>query len=107
MYSNDTTQIRQGFTNYIGAIINSLSLPKEAAIQQTVAILVEEIMKLTKNENGLIDTYAIKPYISGIVKVLKQLIDEMEKSEEKNLMKDSIEDYKQVTEFFSDFLRRI
>lgn len=107
MYSNDTTQIRQGFTNYICAILNSLNLQPRAAKQQVVSILVEEIMKVSENEDGLIDLYAIKPFLFGIIKFLKQRIEELEKSEEKALVKDVIEDYKQIIEFFSDFVKKI
>ena len=107
MYSNDTTQIRQGFTSYIGAIINSLNLQPRAAKQQIVNILTEEIMNVSQDENGLIDIYAIKPFLFGIVKFLNQRISELEKLEEKYIIKDTIDDYKQVAEFFSDLIKKI
>ena len=107
MYSNDTTQIRQGFTNYIGAVVNSLNLQPRAAKQQIVSILVDEIMKVSENENGLIDLYVIKPFISGTIKLLEQRVNELEKSEEKDLVKDVISDYKQITEFFCDLIKKI
>ena len=108
MYSNDVTQIKQGFTNYIGALIMAMKMSPRANRQQVVHILVEEIFNVSENEEGLIDLYVIKPFISGIIKFLKQRIDELEKSDVKTkAMKNTVSDYQQIIEFFAEFLKSI
>lgn len=104
MYSNDTTQIRQGFTNYIGALVMSMKLPEKGAKQEIVNILVNEIFDISEN-NGLTDLYIIRPFIIGINRFLKERITEIEKVEVKTQsMKDTLSDYNQIVEFFTTML---
>lgn len=102
-YSNDLTQIKQGFVNYIGALLNSTKLQPKAARQQVVSILSEEILDLIK-EKDYVDVYIAKYYIRSIVSFLNIRLNELEtlsKEMPKNSkINNTIEDYKQVIEFF-------
>lgn len=63
MYSNDSTQIRAGMVNFIGALLNASKLPPKGAKQDVSAILIEEALKLSKDENGVYDLYVLKPLL--------------------------------------------
>lgn len=63
MYSNDTTQIRAGMVNFIGALLNASKIPPKGARQDVSAILIEEALNLAKDETGIYDFYVLKPLL--------------------------------------------
>lgn len=63
MYSNDSTQIRAGMVNFIGALLNASKLPPRGAKQDVSAMLIEEAIKLAKDENNVYDLYVLKPLL--------------------------------------------
>ena len=78
MYSNDFTQIRAGLTNYVGASLKAVNLPTDKAKKQAVsAMLIEEAIKLSTDEDGNIDLYTIKPVYRATVNLLKIRIAEL------------------------------
>lgn len=102
MYSNDQTQIRNGLINYIGSLLNSSCFDGKAAKQNVVSILIEEAMKLSQNEDGKFDMYALKPLLRGTNVLLEQRINELSKLP-KNISVKPIEDYN----FIKDKLNKI
>lgn len=80
-YSNDFTQIKMGLVNYVGASINAVNLPTDKAKRQAVsAMLVEEAINLSTNENGEIDLYTVKPVYratSNLYKIRIQALRQM------------------------------
>lgn len=94
MYSNDPTQIRQGFVNYIGALLKSSTHPGKAAPQNVVATLIEEAIKLSQDENKVIDLYIMKPMIKGMIFILNQRIAELQKLPDKKASEPVITEYK-------------
>ena len=85
-YSNDFTQIRMGLVNYVGASINAVNLPTDKAKRQAVsAMLVEEAINLSTNENGEIDLYTVKPIYratSNLYKIRLQSLKKMPQTEQ-------------------------
>lgn len=82
MYSNDKTQIRQGLTNYIGALVTASkndSKTTRAVQQDVVATLIEESMKLAADENNVYDLYVLKPLLRATMLLLTQRAKEIEK----------------------------
>ena len=64
-YSNDYREIRNGFVNYIGAALNSVSkFEGDSARQYITAMLIEEAINLCKDEDS-INLYSIKPLLKG------------------------------------------
>ena len=49
MYSNDTTQIEQGLTNYIGALLKASPYDNKAARQDINAMLLKQSLNLAKD----------------------------------------------------------
>lgn len=66
MYSNDPTQIRHGMVNYVGALVKASKLPPKAARQDVAAILIEEALKLAREEDNQYDLYVLKPLLRAI-----------------------------------------
>lgn len=87
MYSNDTTQIRTGMVNFIGALLNASKLPPKGIKQDVSAILIEESLKLAKDENGVYDLYVLKPLLRANKIVFENHIREID-SDAKSLPKD-------------------
>lgn len=65
-YSNDTTQIRQGMVNYVGALIKASKFPPKGARQDVSAILIEEALKLARTDDGQYDMYVLKPLLRAV-----------------------------------------
>ena len=66
MYSNDTTQIENGLSNYIGALLKAVPYEGKAAKQLVNALLVKQSLNLAKNEKGHIDLYTFKPNLRSM-----------------------------------------
>ena len=60
--TNRQAQLRHGLTQYIGAMLSNKDLNQKAAVQLTVAALVEEAVKLCKTDDG-IDMFRAKPIL--------------------------------------------
>ena len=72
-YSNDQGQIRAGLVNYIGAMLNASKFENEKATKHSVvAILLEEAVKLCRDENGIFDMYISKPALRLTSSIAKQ-----------------------------------
>lgn len=70
-------QMRQGLTQYIGAIIDNPQFSTKENKQLVVAALCEEMLKILTTNNSLedkffIDDYANKPYLRSIIYMLKR-----------------------------------
>lgn len=78
MYSNDQTQIRAGLVNYIGALLSSSKFENEKATRHSVvALLLEEAMKLCKDNDGYFDMYVSKPALRLTSSIAKQRVNLM------------------------------
>ena len=106
MYSNDSIQIRQGFVNYIGALIASSPFEGKAACQQTVAVLIEEALKLSQNEDKVCDLYILKPLFRGLSIVLKQNIDQMGKLPPA-ISAEAINKYKSILQELDNIIKKV
>lgn len=109
MYSNDTTQIRAGMVNFIGALLNASKIPPKGARQDVSAILIEEALKLAKDETNVYDFYVLKPLLRANKFIFEnhiRQIDEDAKTLPKDIREQLIlrkEMYKQVVDTM-DFL---
>ena len=64
---NRQAQLRQGLTQYVGAMLTNLSLEPRDASQVTAASLVEEATKLAKKEDDEVDFYIAKPLLRAVI----------------------------------------
>lgn len=82
MYSNDKTQIKQGLTNYVGALLKACRTgdkTSRAVKQDVAATLIEEAMLLSADENNVYDPYVLKPLIRATAFLLSQRANELDK----------------------------
>lgn len=79
MNNNKQNQIRQGLTQFIGALIDNLSGDKEAVVQLVAASLSEEALKISIKDNK-IDYFIAKPILRATIIVLKQRYEEIVQS---------------------------
>ena len=96
-YSNDQAQIRAGLVNYIGAMLKSSKFENEKATKHSVvAILLEEAMKLCKDDQGMYDVYVSKPALrlsSSIAKQRANLMSELPQTKE---IASQLNDYRHI-----------
>lgn len=76
MNNNKQNQIRQGLTQFIGALIDNLSGDKEAVAQLVAASLSEEALKISIKDNK-INYFIAKPILRATIIVLKQRYEEI------------------------------
>lgn len=106
MYSNDEVQIRQGLVSYIGAILSASPLEGRQARQHVVAILIEEALKLAKQDNGL-DIYALKPLLRGTLFVLKHRLSELSGLPRTKEIEKVIKDYESTIAHITTLIEKI
>lgn len=76
MNNNKQNQIRQGLTQFVGALIDNLSGDKEAVAQLVAASLSEEALKISIKDNK-INYFIAKPILRATIIVLKQRYEEI------------------------------
>jgi len=76
MNNNKQNQIRQGLTQFVGALIDNLSGDKEAVAQLVAASLLEEALKTSIKDNK-INYFIAKPILRATIIVLKQRYEEI------------------------------
>lgn len=111
MYSNDEKQIRAGLVNFIGSLLKAskeTSNSSYRAQQQNVAsILTEETIKLSQDNDGLIDLYIVKPLIRGVSFVYGQRIKELKKLPQEAQVKEKIEFYESLIKALNDSISMV
>lgn len=104
MYSNDYTQIKNGFTNYLGACIQALpdTMSKAAKSHFVTAELMDIVTKLSQKEDGNIDLFIYKPVFRSLIYVLKQEIIRMES--DRPYTQDAIDMYQDMIHHFEGMI---
>lgn len=107
MYSNDYTQIKNGFTNYLGACIQALpdTMSKVAKSHFVTAELMDIITKLSQKEDGNIDLFIYKPVFRSLIYVLKQEIARMES--DRPYTQDAIDTYQDMIHHFEGMIMHL
>lgn len=109
MYSNDSVQIKQGLTNYIGAMIQALKSNGKSgrAVKQDVAAtLIEEAMKLATDDEQIYDIYVLKPLLRGNILLLLQRVQELKKLDDPSAQTAS-DHYLKVVQQLKDIVDKI
>jgi len=106
-YSNDQTQIRAGFVNYIGSLLKSSHYEGAAAQQEVISILIEEALKLSQDKDKVVQLYQIKPMFRGMIFILRQRCVELEKLPKNKLVDEQISKYKNIIQVFEDMIKNI
>lgn len=98
-YSNDQTQIRAGLVNYIGALLSASKFENEKATRHTVvALLLEEAMKLCKDNDGYFDMYVCKPALRMTSSIARQRVNLMDSLPKTSDVVSQIKTYKFINE---------
>lgn len=107
MYSNDYTQIKNGFTNYLGACIQALpdTMSKAAKSHFVTAELMDIVTKLSQKEDGNIDLFIYKPVFRSLIYVLKQEITRMEA--DRPYTQNAIDTYQDMIHCFEEIIMHL
>lgn len=107
-YSNDYREIRNGFVNYIGAALNSVqSFEGQAARQYIVAMLIEEAINLSKDDEN-IDIYSIKPLLKGCKVVCENRILELQEvAKYSKYVQEQLDNYKELIANLNNLIENI
>lgn len=107
MYSNDFTQIKNGLTNYLGATIKALPYDNVSACKhELVAMLTEEAIKLSKEDNDTYNMYILKPLLRGTLNILKARINVLESLSINEEMKQLIINNKKAIEVLENIIKQ-
>lgn len=79
MTDNEVRNIRNAITNFIGALAVSMPFEPRVSKQEIAAILLEEVLRLAQDENGVYDLFILKPLLRSQVAVLRQRNSELAK----------------------------
>ncbi len=79
MYSNDTSQIKAGMVNYVGALLGASKLPPRAARHDVCAMLIEEAIKLSQDDSKNYDMYILKPLLRSVKYVFNNHVTQIDK----------------------------
>lgn len=75
---NEYTEIRNGLTNFLFSCLKAIGNEDELKSKHIlISILEEEAIKLSKNKNGNIEMFAVKPLIKAAIQVYKNKADEL------------------------------
>ena len=104
MYSNDYSQIKSGFINYLGACIQALpdSMSPQAKTHFVTGELVKQITKMAMKDDGNINLFVFKPVFRSIVYVLNKEIDRMKA--DRPYTQDAIDSYESVIYIIQDII---
>lgn len=86
---NRQAQIRQGLTQYIGAMLTNTELSHKDACQVVVAALVEEAVKLSMTQDG-VDFYIAKPLLRAIKYLYEQDLNKMAQEARKSGLEEQV-----------------
>ena len=96
MYSNDYSQIKSGFVNYLGACIQALpdNMNASAKSHFIVSEMIQQITQIAQKEDGTIDLFIYKPVFRSVIYVLKNEIQRM--YEDRPYTQDTIDTYNNI-----------
>lgn len=77
-------QVKQGLTNFVGTLLRSSKLENREARQKVNAILLEESLRLCRNEKGVYDLIIAKPLLKAVVLLLKQRLSRLKTVSKEN-----------------------
>ncbi len=77
------------FVQFLGGVINNMTSPggpfegrPQAAAHETIAVVAEELLKLTKDKDGDVDFFRAKPLIRAAIFLVQQYLKDIETSDE-------------------------
>ena len=76
--SNDMQSVRNALTNFIGALALAIPLEPRFVKQEIAAVLMEEVLKLSQDENGVYELFTLKPLFRAQIAILKQRVSELQ-----------------------------
>lgn len=103
-YSNDQTQIRAGMVNFIGSLLKTSNFDGKVGRQNVNAILVEEILKLSTEEDGTKELYSLRPLFKGCANTLVSLCSKLQNDTSKEA-KEKLEEYKSLLIALDGFIK--
>lgn len=89
-YTKEQETIRMALTNYVGALYANSKYTGDIGKSNVNAIIIEELTKLAKDENGNLSLVALKPIFNACAWTLRVKKKEMEDDATTDFLKDII-----------------
>lgn len=71
--NKEYNQVKNGLTNYVGAMVKATTFESDKAARQFVAAsLIEEALVLMRNEEELLDLFVSKPLLRATAALLEE-----------------------------------
>lgn len=106
-YSNDFTQIRNGFVNYIGSALNASPFQDNAARHHVVSMMIEEAINLATDEDKSINLYAIKPLFRGCKAIFEQRRNALKQLPTSTAINEQIAEYDETIKMLDNLINNI
>lgn len=104
MYSNDYSQIKNGFVNYLGACIQALpeSMSAQAKSHFITSELAKQITTMAIKDDGNINLFVFKPVFRSVIYALNKEINRMKN--DRPYTQDTINSYKSIINVFQNII---
>lgn len=89
-YTKEQETIRMALTNYVGALYLNSKYTGDVGKSNVNAIIIEELTKLAKDENGNLSLIALKPLFNACAWTLRVKKKEMEDDATSDFLKEMI-----------------
>ena len=112
-YTKEQEAIRQAFANFLGALISNSMFEKESAKENAIAILCEELIKYTQNEDDTINIKLSKPIFKSTLWTLQKRKEDLTKSLQETNIINTIEIHKytkdidKLIELLNEYIQKI
>ena len=69
--TEDQKVIKQSLANFVGALIESSKYNDQDARHEAVALILEEALRLSQNDDGSYNLFVLKPFYRAMIRVLE------------------------------------
>jgi len=106
VYSNDYSQIKNGFINYLGACIQALpdNMNASAKSHFLISEMMRQVTLMSQKEDGSIDLFIYKPVLRSVIYVLNIEINRM--MSDRPYTQDTIDAYKSIIDILQGIVDR-
>lgn len=104
---NKYEEIRNGLNNYIFSCLQAIPFEGNKAKHVLSSILLEESLKISRDENNELNMYAVKPILKACIVILIERINSIKKLPSSEQIRIQINNYEEVNNFLNTLVSRI
>lgn len=105
--NEDFTEVRNGLTNYVFSCLQGMPYSGVQAKHALVSILAEEALKISKDSEGNVEMFAIKPLLRAVIVIFNERIECLKKVQTSEIVKVQINDYEDIVNKISNLIENI